>query len=97
MLTFETHPRRFHSFHFAAGGFGGVLLGGSFKIKTNDGKEKIRDNFNLNQFRYGVRAQVGFGPLIFYSQIALNELFDKDENAGFEVYPFSWGISIWPF
>ncbi|NND34177.1 MAG: outer membrane beta-barrel protein [Saprospiraceae bacterium] len=98
MINFKSNPRySYRSFHLSAGGFAGLLLGANFKTKVKGSKEKVRDNFALNTFRYGIRTEIGYGPLIFYSTYTLNNLFDKDKDGGYEVSPFTIGLVIWPF
>ena len=98
MFNIKTNPRRaYRSFHLSVGGFAGLLLGANFKTKEKGEKNKVRDNFGLNPWRYGLRAEIGYGPLILYGTYALNELFETDKNGGYEITPFSVGIVIWPF
>lgn len=98
MFNIKSNPRYpYRSFHLSAGGFAGLLLGANFKTKERGDKDKVRDNFGLNTFRYGLRGEIGYGPLIFYGTFALNELFEKDKNNGYEVNPFAIGLVIWPF
>ena len=98
MIGYESNPRDLaQSFHLQAGVYGGVQLGSNFKVKNNDDKIKVRDDFNLNQFRYGLRAGVGFGPLTLYGTLALNDLFEEDHNGGYVARSYSVGISIIPF
>ena len=98
MFNFKSNPKYpYRSFHLSAGGFAGILLGANFKTKEKGNKEKIKDNYGLNTFRYGLRTEIGYGPLIFYGTFALNDLFDKDKDNGYKVKPFSIGLVVWPF
>jgi hypothetical protein len=98
MFNIKSNPRYpYRSFHFSAGGYASLLLGANFKTKERGNKDKIKDNYGLNTFRYGLRGEIGYGPLIFYTTIDLNKLFDKDKDNGYEVTPFSIGLVIWPF
>ncbi len=98
MFNLKTNPRHtWRSFHLSFGGFAGILLGANFKTKEKGSKEKVKDNFGLNTFRYGLRGEIGYGPVIFYGTVALNELFQEDKNGGYEVTPYSLGVVIWPF
>lgn len=98
MFNFKSNPKYpYRSFHLSAGGFAGILLGANFKTKEKGNKEKIKDNYGLNSFRYGLRGEIGYGPLILYTTYSLNNLFDKDKDNGYEVTPFSVGLIIWPF
>ena len=94
MLTIT--PGRKSNFYISGGMYGGVLLGAKQKLKDNDGnKIKIKDDFNLNKFRYGMVGRIGFGPFAVYAQLALNDLFK--EGQGPKLTPFNVGISILDF
>ncbi len=98
MLNIKSNPRRpYRSFHLSAGVYGGFLLGANFKTKTRDDKVKTKDNFALNNWRYGLRGEIGYGPLIFYGTVALNELFEEDKNNGYQITPYTVGVILWPF
>lgn len=84
------------NFYISGGVYGGVLLGAKQKLKDENGnKLKIKDDFNLNKFRYGVVGRVGFGPFAVYAQLAMNGLFKSGQ--GPELTPFNVGISILDF
>lgn len=94
MLTISPGKRR--SFYISGGVYGGVLLGAKQKLKDDNGnKTKIKDDFNLNKFRYGVIGRIGFGPFALYGQLALTDLFK--EGQGPQLSPFNVGISILDF
>ncbi|MGB0930032.1 MAG: outer membrane beta-barrel protein [Chitinophagales bacterium] len=97
LFNIETNPRKpGKSFRISVGGYGGLLLGARTKQKSSEnGKVKIKDDFNLNKFRYGVIGQVGVGCINFYVDYALNDLF-KD-NTGPELRPISIGFTLVPF
>jgi len=92
-LLLTITPGKNRSFYLSGGVFGGVLLGSKQKLKTETrDKIKIKDDFNLNKFRYGVIGRIGFGPIAFYAELGLNKLF-KD-GLGPELVPFNIGISL---
>ncbi|NMM49372.1 hypothetical protein [Marinigracilibium pacificum] len=72
------------SFRIGVGGYVGYRLASYSKFTYNlDGdKEKEKDfsSFNMNNFRYGVRGQIGFGDFNFFVDYDLNSVFD-DKNA----------------
>ncbi len=75
------------------GGYAGYRLGSFSKVKFEGGKkDKDRDNFNLNNFRYGVRLQVGFRGTDLFFNYDLNELFATDK--GPKLNAFSFGIIL---
>ncbi|MCB0656473.1 MAG: outer membrane beta-barrel protein [Saprospiraceae bacterium] len=99
MLNIETSPRHHHrSFRISAGVYGGLRLGSNLKQKSQAfGKDKVRDDFNLNKYQYGFRGQIGFGPINLYSTLNLSPLFDENQDAGAKLYPFAIGIQLVPF
>jgi hypothetical protein len=62
--------------------------------RANGDKEKSREknNFYLNNVRYGGRLLLGFGEVDFFINYDLNTLFA--ENRGPELNPFSFGINF---
>ncbi len=86
---------------FGIGGFAGYRIGGSFQQLTRgDGGwdwDRNRDNFNLNPFQYGVRAQVAYGRgryrkhQIFF-QYDLSETFNSSQ--GPELRGFALGVIL---
>ncbi|GAA5219467.1 porin family protein [Membranihabitans marinus] len=98
MLNFESNPlKKSKSFHFNAGVYGNVLLGAKTVQKTNETKIKVKDKFHLNNFQYGLLANIGYGPVTFYGTYGLNELFKSSKDAGYTVTPITFGIQILPF
>ncbi len=66
-------------FRFGLGGYAGYRLGAHTKFKfREDGKtqkDKERDNFYLQNFRYGLRGQIGWKGLELFAMYDLNEVF----------------------
>jgi len=93
-LALEFHfPGKDKDFWFLVGGYAGVKLGSNLKlISDENNKEKIREDFHLNTFRYGLRAMVGVNNFSIYATYSLQPLFKKDE--GPEVYPLSVGLAL---
>jgi len=98
MLNIETNPdQKSKSFHFNAGVYGNVLLGGKTSQKTNNRKTKIKDKYNLENFQYGIIGQIGYGPITIYGTYGLNELFKPEKDNGYTVQPITFGIKLIPF
>ncbi|MBY5958031.1 outer membrane beta-barrel protein [Membranicola marinus] len=98
MLNIETNPyQKSKSFHINAGVYGNVLLGGKTAQKTNNQKIKIKDKYNLENFQYGLLAQLGYGPITFYGTYGLNELFKPEKDNGYRVHPITFGVKVLPF
>jgi len=82
-------------FRIGAGVYGGYRIGSHSKIKyKEDGnreKDKDKDNYYLNNLRYGVRVQVGLRSTDLFFNYDLNNLFtDKINNPS--VNAISFGI-----
>lgn len=84
-------------FRFGIGGYGGYRIGSrtKFVIKDDGGdkeREKDKKNFYLNNWRYGLRFQMGYRGIDFYANYDLNDLFV--ENKGPQLNAFSFGIVL---
>lgn len=99
MLNLETNPRHYgRSLRLSAGPVAGLRLFSMLKQKGPQvDKVKIKDDFNLNQIKWGARVQFGFGPVNLYSTLSLTPLFDPDQDNGSEIFPYSVGIQLIPF
>ncbi len=86
-----------NSFNIGIGGYAGFLMSSNHKIKGGDisGKVKIKDDFNLSKFMYGIEGRIGFGPVNLYAQYHLNEMFKDDR--GPVLNQVNIGISILPY
>ena len=97
MLQFETSRKASKSFRIGVGAQGGLMLGSLTDQCDNatDKSTKVESGFNLNKIRYGVQAQIGYGPVNFVAQYNLSPLFQAGTapnintfNIGFSVIPF---------
>jgi hypothetical protein len=83
-------------FRLAAGPYAGYRLGGNSKFVYREingsgrKKEKQGTGMYLNNFRYGVRGELGVGRITFFSTYDLNTLFQ--EGKGPELNPITFGI-----
>ena len=97
-LLLELHSSSYKSKSFVinAGLIGAVKLGSNTKVvyrsSGNKNKDKIRDDYNLSTFRYGVHARVGFNDCLLYATYYLSPLFEK--NKGSKLYPISVGLAF---
>lgn len=81
------------AFRIGFGGYAGYRIGSHTKYKYNDGgteKDKERDRFYLNNFRYGARLQLGFRGVDLFANYDLNDLFSKTKAP--ELHAVSFGI-----
>jgi hypothetical protein len=79
-------------FRIGVGGYAGYRIGAKSKFRYDDEKNKIKTNFHLNNWRYGVKAQIGWRGIDLFATYDLNELFI--ENRGPALNAFSFGIII---
>ena len=88
-VWFSTHNK----FKLGLGGYAGVNLGERQKLKYEDEgekiKEKLKGDYNTNDFIYGLSGYVGFGGTSLYVKYDLNPIF-KDPNP--ELHNVSVGI-----
>ncbi|HRJ31687.1 MAG TPA: hypothetical protein PLV21_13470 [Cyclobacteriaceae bacterium] len=83
------------SFRIGAGPYAGYRLGSHSKQVYNDGgreKDKNRNNFYMNNFRYGVRVQLGIRSTDFFFNYDLNELFSDSKPNNPKLNAFSFGV-----
>lgn len=84
--------------YLSAGVVGDAKLGSHTKVvyreDGNRQKDKIKGDFNLRQFRYGITTRLGYKALNLFAVYYPNTLFE--ENKGPEIYPFTIGISLTP-
>ena len=83
-------------FFVSAGVYGGFRLGSHTKVVYSDDgdreKEKGRDDYNINTFKYGVMARVGYKWLKLYAQCDLTPMIEA--GRGPEVYPWIVGVTL---
>lgn len=100
LVEFQTPQiSRKHRVHLSAGIIGGIKLGSHTKIVHRDSdrklKDKVRDDFYLSPFRYGVTFRAGYRQLNVFANYYMTPLFEI--NKGPELYPFSIGFSLLGF
>jgi len=82
-------------FRVGAGVYGGYRIGSYSKFVYEDGgkeKEHLKKSFYIDNWRYGVRIQMGFKGTDIFFNYDLNRLFR--EGRGPELHPISFGITI---
>lgn len=90
------HP--YYNFFVSVGVLGGARIGSNTKIVykgTTKGKDKIRDDFNMNPFRYGFTARIGFNSISLFVNYYMTPMFEQ--NKGDELYPFTIGLRLLDF
>lgn len=108
MFNFESSTKHYESIRISAGGFAGLRLGTNQKLKFRNKSDNIyskkpkkiykeRDNFNLNPINYGLKAELGYGPINLYGKYHLNNLFKDRASTSPELNNLSVGLMIVPF
>lgn len=94
-LRFYTKDK-YRGFMVAVGGKVGRLLNSYTKVNYEQGGEdksdKLSRSYNLNPWRYGLQARLGFRGINLTGYYGLSELFQK--NQGPQVNNFKVGLSI---
>lgn len=88
-LRFSTEDK----FRIGLGGYAGFSIGERQKLKYEiDGdkkKDKLKGDYNTNDFVYGLSAYMGWGGATLYAKYDLNPLFDAPNP---EMHNFSLGL-----
>lgn len=86
-LELRFHPKgtiEGEGFFVGAGVFGGLKMGAHTKLKYEQGdakrKEKLRDNFGLEDYRYGYIIRVGWKGINFYYRRTMSQLFQDGQQ-----------------
>ncbi|NJN24697.1 MAG: PorT family protein [Cyclobacteriaceae bacterium] len=90
-------PKR--SLTVTIGGKAGILFDAKTKVKyLEDGEKKItkqKENFELNPFRYGAYAKLGFGGFSAYYYYSFSTTFKKDKGPlATTMFPMTIGLSL---
>ena len=84
------------NFRFGAGGYAGYRLGGRgkfvYEVDGDKRKDFTKSNMYVDNFRYGVRSEIGIGDVTLFFNYDLNELFQPDK--GPELQAMSFGIRV---
>ncbi len=95
------HRRHWHwdafdareGFRIGLGGYAGYKIASYAKTVVDDrNRDKDHDGFYLNNLRYGLRAQLGFGGVDFFVNYDISEVFV--ENKGPKLNAFSFGVTL---
>ncbi|HEY0056191.1 MAG TPA: porin family protein [Pedobacter sp.] len=78
--------RKGNKVHFVFGPEVGFLINGKTKqVSDERGKQKVKDDFNLNPFRYGASARLGYGSFGVYVKYYDTDVFaDNQGPQGFK-------------
>jgi hypothetical protein len=94
--SFAMRTYRKSGFRMGAGVYGGMRLGSmtkfSYKEDGDAEKDKNRDHYYLENFRYGVRAQIGVRDFDMFVTYDMNEVFAP--GRGPKLNAFTVGITL---
>lgn len=86
--------RKGNKVYFVFGPEVGFLLNGKQKqVSSEEGKNKYKDDFNLNPFRYGAFARLGYDDLGVYIKYYGNDVFAKDQGPA-DFKNISFGLTL---
>jgi len=88
LLNFDFTPHRKKGFGFSAGVSAGYLYSARQKIKNNDDKDKLRDDFDLNRWKLAYIGELNLGPVRLYGSYSTQNMWDKGLNQN----PYAVGI-----
>lgn len=95
MVTFSNRPNQKNkSLKGGIGVYGSYMIGSKLKLKNEDDKQIIKDDYLQNKLGYGVIGRLGYGPVSAFVKYQLNSAFDVDVAP--DMRPFSVGLSIIP-
>lgn len=84
---------------FAIGGMAGVLIDSHTKVKYEENGrnviDKVKDDFGISNFRYGVSGRLGYRGFNFYYKYYLSKLFSNGEQPqGTTAEPNPWAMGV---
>ncbi len=71
------------------------LVKQSYTLEGVDYKGKVKDDFNINPFRFDAVARITYGNVGFFARYSITTVFEP--NKAPDLYPFSVGISFGEF
>lgn len=89
MLNFNFTPNRERGFGFSVGVSAGYLYSGRQKFITSDeGKEKVKDDFELDRWKLSYVGELSLGPVRFYGSYAFKNMYER----GLDMTPYTFGF-----
>ena len=96
LVEFQIPVKNDHKIHMSAGLVGGLRLGTHTKIKYkkngNSHKDKDRDDYNLQAFRYSAQVRLGYRAINLFATYGMTDLFRN--NKGPELTPYTIGLTL---
>ncbi|WKV12149.1 outer membrane beta-barrel protein [Marivirga harenae] len=84
-----------NAFRFGAGPYGSYRIASKSKFKYNDnGKDVVKNNFHINNWKYGIKAQVGWKGVDLFATYDLSPIFieDRGPEAEYPLRAISFGV-----
>jgi len=82
-------------FYFVVGPEIGFLLNGKVKqISDERGKQKVKDDYHFQPFKYGGTVRIGYGGIGLFTKYAFNDMFDTPAQAGLKSMSFGLTFGI---
>jgi len=89
MLNFNLTPNRHSGFGFSGGISAGYLLNSRNKTITSDeGKEKLKRDFEIRKLKLSYIAELSMGPVRLYGSYAIKSLYER----GLDMTPYNFGF-----
>lgn len=80
-------------FYFVFGPEVGFLLNGKIKqISEERGKQKVKDDYHFQPFRYGGTARLGYGSFGVFAKYYMNDMFDSPAQKNLR--NMSFGVTL---
>lgn len=97
-LDFSDVGDRDEAFTLGVGGYAGVRINAKRKLEYQneafrDIEEKSKSDFFINQFRYGLMSQIGFGSFKITGKYDLNSFFEKDKGPDYQMAAIMVGFT----
>jgi hypothetical protein len=91
MLNIDFTPNNRKGFSISAGVSAGYLIASRNKqVSGERGKQKFKQDFDMEPWRLAAIAEVGLGPVRLYGSYSLNTL--QKNNTRLEQYPYAVGV-----
>ena len=90
MINFNFTPERKKGFGLSAGVSAGYLYSARQKIKVNDNKTKLHDDFDLKPWKLSYIGELNLGPVKLYGSYAFENMWEK----GLDQTPYNVGIRL---
>jgi hypothetical protein len=84
-----------NAFRIGAGPYGSYRIASKSKFKYNDdGKDVVKNNFHINNWKYGLKAQVGWKGVDLFATYDLSPIFieDRGPEADYPLRAISFGV-----